>query len=171
VSKSNLSEIAQNTVTGSGTSTIDNILNLNKVTGEPNLDLSNIDYTKVTVYEFPSNATIIIDSTTGNVRIIEIHPSGSYTAKLNNGDILSKAAGNNLIFVKKDSIEIIDGKKEIKAKDSISLETTGGQESGIVSATKLVNYLKDVVGNSGALIFTDITTDKISYQNITAKGE
>ena len=168
--KSNLSEIVQNSVTNSGIATVENILSKNVVPGEPNLGLGNVDYTKVTVYEFPSNATIIIDSTTDNVKIIEIHPPGSYTAKTNNGDVVTKAANNNLVFVKKDSIEIIEGKKQINAKEGIDFKTNNSTGTGLVSASKLVEYLRPILGNSGAPIFSDITASAISYEDITVNG-
>jgi hypothetical protein len=135
--KSNTPTIFQNSATDVGKSKAQiniesNKLNVGSVQ-EPTADFTASDMTKVTVREFPSGTTIVIDDTDGKLKIYEIHASGSYDAKLQGGDVVQKSVGNHIVIVKKDfqlgvkgnSVEVVNGNKKIEVTSDFTVNVTG----------------------------------------------
>lgn len=185
MAKSNTPTVFQNEKTKIGKSKAQKTLEQKKLNIEnilePTANFENSKMTKVRVTEFPSGTTLIIDETEGNIRTYEIHSSGTYDAKLPNGDLIQKSVNNHIIIVKKDmkiaingdSIEIVKGKKTIKVDNDLIFlanKDDGNSLEEIVTEQKLKKYLESVTDSFGTPIFqvstpvinlAELGTDKI----------
>ncbi len=75
-------------------------------------------YGKVNIKELKSGITQTIDETEGNVRIVELHPSGTYDAKLDNGDQTEKVTGKKITVIDKNwEIAIFENEIVVITKD------------------------------------------------------
>lgn len=77
------------------------------------------EYGKIQVRENKGGFVQIMDETPGNVRQVDLHPSGSYTSKLDNGDTHGKTTGKRVDIIDKNwEITVFENQILIVNKDT-----------------------------------------------------
>ena len=124
------------------------------------------EYGKIVVKEMMGGSLKIQDGTPGNIRDIDLHPTGTYQSSLNDGSRESKVTGNKKditdgnwnITTSKDKVEIVVGDSKIEIRKN-ELQTTKGNRDVSIDGT-----LKNVVQK-------DVTNDfKANYVGKIAKN-
>lgn len=122
-----------------------------KVIEEPKPTSNKAKYGDIQVKQMKGGSTKIQDQTPGNVRDIDMHPSGTYTAIVNDGSKNTKIAGNKQeiingdwnITTDKDKVEIVVGDSKIEIrKDNFS--NIKGNESINIDGTDNIVVKGDV---------------------------
>jgi len=116
-------------------------------------------YGKIQVKESKAGFVTITDDTPGNVRYINLHPSGTYNSMLNNGDYQTKTTGDKQeitdgnwnIITSKDKVEIVVGESKIEIRKNLQSNINGDS-----------NFNTNGVQNS--VVYGDVSNDyKSSY--------
>jgi hypothetical protein len=101
----------------------------NKIS-EPKPTDDKAEYGKIQVKENKAGFVEVRDETPGNVRKVDLHPSGTYESMLDNGDVHQKVCGKKFTYVDKDwSIMVF------------------GEEITVISGSETVHIKKDKVEN------------------------
>jgi hypothetical protein len=133
---------------------------------EPKPTDNKAEYGKIQVKENKAGFIVINDETPGNVRQINLHPTGTYNALLNNGDYHTKTAndkqeitvGNWNITTEKDKIEIISGNNKIEIRKDIYTNIAGKSDYNLT-------------GTQSNVIAGDVTDDfKANYTGKVAEN-
>jgi len=142
---SNISSVVQHSINQESLTRVNNYLNKNKDILEPQHNLESAKYGQCIVNEYvqKDGAVFIIDFTDNKFRIYEIHPNGSYDAKLNDKTIQK----SNTEF-----IHIINGDMNLKINSGGEfIINVGGGDSPVfermVSFSKLKTVLESAVVN------------------------
>ena len=118
---------------------------------EPKPTSKDAAYGQIVVEENAGGHVKIKDETPGNVREINIHPSGTYDQKLDNGDTTNKVTGKQIIIVDKDweltigenQIIIVSGDQKIEVRKN-KIEDIAENSSLYVGKEKTCIVEKDV---------------------------
>lgn len=155
---------------------------------EPRPTDNKAEYGKIQVKENKAGFIVINDETPGNVRQINLHPTGTYNALLDNGDYHTKTTndrqeitvGNWNITTEKDKIEIISGNNKIEIRKDIFTNIAGksdynltGTQSNVVGADvtddfkanytgKIADNYSESVGGNKTETTSGNLTEKIS---------
>lgn len=129
------------------------------------------EYGSIQVFENKGGFVEIRDETPGNVRMVNLHPTGTYDSMLDNGDVIRKTtrnvvdmvdkdwqikieenyiiivAGNTKIEIRKDKLENIQGNNDVNI-DKESKTKVGGD----VSEEYESNYSRKVTQDSAVYI-------------------
>lgn len=124
------------------------------------------EYGKIVVKENKGGFVEISDETPGNVRKVNLHPSGTYDAKLDNGDAHTKTTGKKVdivdgnwqVTVFNDNILIVnkDNKIEIREDSFINIH---GSENLNVDKEKNTKVGGDVNNDYGANLTEKVNED------------
>lgn len=146
-----------------------------KIIAEPIPTDFKAEYGKIQAKVNKAGFTQISDSTPGNVRKIELHPSGTYTSMLDDGSYYTKTIGdkqeitngNWLITTSKDKVEIVAGDNKIEIRGDHLSNIAGDAGSNIVGDREDVvwgdtydDYKGSYVGKVFADYFEVVGNDK-----------
>jgi len=112
------------------------------------------EYGKIQVKENKAGYVEISDETPGNVRKVDLHPSGSYNSKLDNGDAHQKTVGDRVDITEKDwkvtvmqnAIIIVYNDTKIEIRNDKVENIKGNCHTNIDGETK-TKVAKDVTNN------------------------
>lgn len=140
--------------------------NKTKVIEEPKPTSNKAKYGDIQVKQMKGGSTKIQDQTPGNVRDVDMHPSGTYSAIVNDGSKNTKIAGNKQeiingdwnITTDKDKVEIVVGDNKIeirknnfsniKGNESLNIDGSDNKVvKGDVTEDFKANYDCKVAGN------------------------
>lgn len=97
------------------------------------------EYGKVIVNETKGGHVQLIDNTPGNKRVLNLHPSGTYDSKTDNGDSTDKVVGSKFTFVDKDwkitvfgdEIEVVYGDEHVNIKKNQFVNINGDMNHNV----------------------------------------
>ena len=96
--------------------------------------------------------------------IVEETTKEKITIIMNNKTIVID--GDNIEIIKGNSSITVDGELKVTGKNITFLINEGDVVEGMLSESKLKEYLLPRVGNFGAPLFADIVTADLTYNNI-----
>jgi hypothetical protein len=139
-----------------------------KKVAEPKPTDDKAQYGKIQVKENKAGFIVINDETPGNVRQINLHPTGTYNAMLDNGDFHTKTTGDKQeitdgnwnITTTKDKIEIVSGDSKIQIRKNVERNIAGDYNSNIDGEQKSVvggDVSNDFKGSYAGKIASDYT--------------
>lgn len=148
---------------------------------EPKPTDEKAEYGKIQVKENKAGFVVINDETPGNVRQIDLHPTGTYTAFLDNGDFHTKITndrqeitdGNWNIKTDKDKIEIVAGNSRIEIRKDVQENITGDRDTnqdGIQNTLIKGNVKEDFKSNYFGKIGEDYNEDVGGNKNEKTSG-
>jgi hypothetical protein len=105
-------------------------------------------YGKIQIKENSAGFVEIRDETPGNVRKVDLHPTGTYQSMLDNGDVHEKVTGKKFTYVDKNWEVIVFG-------DEIS----------VISGSETINIKKDRVENINGQ--RTVNVDKDSFSKVS----
>jgi len=122
------------------------------------------EYGKIVVRENKGGFVEISDETPGNVRKVNLHPSGTYDSKLDNGDAISKTTGKKVdivdgnweITIFQDNIVIVNKNTKIEIRED-KFENIHGSENLNIDNEKNTKIGGDVNNDYGASLNEKIT--------------
>lgn len=124
------------------------------------------EYGKIQVKENKGGFVEISDETPGNVRKINLHPTGTYDAKLDNGDAHTKTTGKKVdivdgnweVTIFEDSIQIVNKNTKIEIRED-KFENIHGSQNLNIDKEQLTKVLGNVSNDFGANVSTKINQD------------
>jgi hypothetical protein len=139
---------------------------------EPKPTDNKAEYGKIQVKENKAGFIVINDETPGNVRYINLHPTGTYNAMLDNGDYNIKVTndrqeitdGNWNITTTKDKIEIVSGNNRIEIRKNLTENVKGNFDLNVGGTQN------NVVGGDVSDDFKSTYTGKIAADYTESVG-
>lgn len=134
----------------------------------PNKDKS--EYGKIQVHETRGGFVELKDETPGNKRWMKLHPAGTYSQVVNNGDMHEKIVNDRFIIIDKnwnisvgeDFIEVIVGNQKIQIKKDREVNIKGNDNKNVDGddTTKVKgNHSTEVKGNETEKITGNMLSD------------
>lgn len=133
-------------------------------------DKDKSEYGKIQVQETKGGFVDLKDETPGNKRWMKLHPAGTYSQVVNNGDMHEKIVHDRYIIIDNnwnisvgaDQIEIIMGNNKIQIKKDRQTNINGNDNMNVDGDRNTVvtgNDTKQITGNDTEKITGDMTSD------------